>query len=304
MLLLSPTETDGFHLAHTAKQYFETVANPNRIVLDDILPEWNDGDMLVDDGPQKITMREVRRGIAASPAEINQALYDAHAVEIDGIDVKLRWLMKGYVYRMSPAYVSQLLDLIIITSTADSLPLNNLLVNEILRSLSSEDEKPECIHAILKSFSEVPRERTYPFLTNLTRAYALSQEKVTRWYGLRTLSNITGGIQQTTAFLSDWTSSLPIGIDKVKPNLNLLRGNYHHPTPTQIQYLPASGLSKNPEDRFAQLFGIKDRWVMDEIMPFLEGCVDGGEGWEKKAERECHKWARVRGGMVMDKHSY
>lgn len=38
---------------------------------------------------------------------------------------------------------------------------------------------------------------------------------------------------------------------------------------------------------------------MDEIMPFLEGCVESGDGWEKKAERECQKWARVRQGTIM-----
>lgn len=38
---------------------------------------------------------------------------------------------------------------------------------------------------------------------------------------------------------------------------------------------------------------------MTEILPFLEGCVERDEGWEKKAERECQKWARVRGGFVM-----
>lgn len=85
----------------------------------------------------------------------------------------------------------------------------------------------------------------------------------------------------------------------IPPNIQLLTGNYYHPTPTTIQYLPASELSHIPEQRFAQLFGIKEKWGIGEIMPFLEGCVEGGEGWEKKAERECQKWARVRGGMVM-----
>ena len=79
----------------------------------------------------------------------------------------------------------------------------------------------------------------------------------------------------------------------------MLKGNYYHPSPTTIHFLPSSELSSVPEDRFAQLFGAKDKWTMDEILPFLEGCVERGEGWEKKAERECQKWARVRGGLVM-----
>lgn len=62
------------------------MTNPNRITLDDILPEWNDGGMDID-GPNKITLRQLRRRIAASHEEIDQALYAAHAVEIDGIDM-------------------------------------------------------------------------------------------------------------------------------------------------------------------------------------------------------------------------
>jgi len=80
--------------------------------------------------------------------------------------------------------------------------------------------------------------------------------------------------------------------------LELLTENYYHTTPTAIQYLPASELSHIPEQRFGQLFGIKEKWGISEIMPFLEGSVESGDGWEKKAERECQKWARVRGGMV------
>jgi len=88
LLLFAPTETDGFRLVHTAKQYFESVTNPNRITLDDILPEWNDGGMDID-GLNKITLRQLRRRIAASHEEIDQALYAAHAVEIDGIGMEL-----------------------------------------------------------------------------------------------------------------------------------------------------------------------------------------------------------------------
>ena len=65
----------------------------------------------------------------------------------------------GYVYRMSAEYTTHLLDLIITTATADSLPLNNLTLEQINTSLSSDDEKPECIEAVLKSFSETPYER-------------------------------------------------------------------------------------------------------------------------------------------------
>ena len=47
-MFFAPSETDGFHLVHTAKQYLEVVSNPNRVNLDNILPEWDAESMSVD----------------------------------------------------------------------------------------------------------------------------------------------------------------------------------------------------------------------------------------------------------------
>ena len=196
---------------------------------------------------------------------------------------------------MSPAYVTQLLELIVTTATADSLPLHSLLQDDIIKSLSSDEERPECIQVVLKSFSETPIERIRLYNSNI--AYSLDHTRITRWYGLRTLSSIHG-YTTTSSFLAKWQSSIPAGITTV-PKLPLLIGNYFHLTPTTIQSLPSAELSTIPEHRFAQLFGVKEKWSLDEIMPFLEGCVEGGNGWEKRAERECQKWARVGQGMVM-----
>lgn len=44
-MLFIPTETDGFSLVHTAKQYLEVVPNPNRVRLDNLLPLW-DGELM------------------------------------------------------------------------------------------------------------------------------------------------------------------------------------------------------------------------------------------------------------------
>jgi len=60
---------------------------------------------------------------------------------------------------MSPVYTTNLLDLILATATADSLPLNSLTLNDLMRSLASEEEKLECIKVILKTFSDDPFER-------------------------------------------------------------------------------------------------------------------------------------------------
>jgi hypothetical protein len=60
---------------------------------------------------------------------------------------------------MSPAYATQILDLIISTATADSLPLDNLQQEDIVKFLASDEERRECIHVVLQTFSESPVER-------------------------------------------------------------------------------------------------------------------------------------------------
>lgn len=111
-------------------------------------------------------MDELRRGIAASDLEIDTALDAASSVEIDGIATSL-FVNSGYVYRMSAGYTTHLLDLIVTTATADSLPLDNLNLDKIITSLASDEERPECIQAILRLFSETPLERNnHPYQTH------------------------------------------------------------------------------------------------------------------------------------------
>jgi hypothetical protein len=45
LMLFAPSETDGFQLVHTAKQFFEVVSNPYRVQIDGLIPEW-DGDTM------------------------------------------------------------------------------------------------------------------------------------------------------------------------------------------------------------------------------------------------------------------
>lgn len=83
----------------------------------------------------------------------------------------LYWLLKlmvqchllnanlGYVYQMTAEYITHLLDLIITTAIADSMPLNNLTFDIIQSSLSSNEERKECIKTVLRSFSETAAER-------------------------------------------------------------------------------------------------------------------------------------------------
>jgi Sister chromatid cohesion protein Dcc1 len=85
----------------------------------------------------------------------------------------------------------------------------------------------------------------------------------------------------------------------VKPKLDLLKGNFYHPTSTAVQYLPNAELPGTCSERFGVLFAIKEKWELNEILPFLEECVESGDGWEKKAERECQRWGIIRGTTVV-----
>jgi hypothetical protein len=61
-MLFAPSETDGFQLVHTAKQYLEVVHNPGPVVLDPSIPIWDgesmDVDVLISPSPakQKLTL--------------------------------------------------------------------------------------------------------------------------------------------------------------------------------------------------------------------------------------------------------
>ena len=48
LMLFSPSETGGFQLVHTAKQYLEVVSNPNRVRMDNLLPVWDGETMDID----------------------------------------------------------------------------------------------------------------------------------------------------------------------------------------------------------------------------------------------------------------
>ena len=241
-------------------------------------------------------MSELRRQVAASDLEIDTALSDIFAVEIGGDSCSLLPALTdlGYVYRMSSAYVTQLLDLILTTAIAEALNLERLLAHDIITSPALDEDKPECVEAILTQFSKRPIELN----SLLVPVYNLDHTKIAKWYGLRTLSSLKRPIR-VTQFLESWQSAIPAVIDKANPDMNLLVGNFHHPSTGMVQYLPCSELSTVPEQRFGQLFQIKEKWHIDEIMPFLQGCVESGAGWEKKAQRECQKWARIKGEIVM-----
>jgi hypothetical protein len=189
---------------------------------------------------------------------------------------------------MSPPYATNLLDLILAAATADSLSLTSLCLPSLLTAINSSDDRPECIHTLLKAFSS----------SHTNDIYNLNTSKISKWYGLRTLSKSTTPIS-TTQFLSNWAVSLPSSID-LPPALELLQGNYFHPTGNTVQYLPSEELASSAQDRLAQLFAIKDRWEIEELGPLMRSCVGvQNDGWEKRVERECQKWARIRAGYVV-----
>lgn len=71
---------------------------------------------------------------------------------------------------MSPGYATHVLNLVITTATADSIPLNKLFLDDIRNSIASDEERGECIDTILRLFSDTPVERipSTPIPTNLS----------------------------------------------------------------------------------------------------------------------------------------
>ena len=48
LMLFRPSEIDGFHLVHTAKEYLEVVPNPARVTIDLPIPVWDGESMDMD----------------------------------------------------------------------------------------------------------------------------------------------------------------------------------------------------------------------------------------------------------------
>jgi hypothetical protein len=61
-MLFAPSETDGFDLVHTAKEYLEVIPNPARVALDPAIPLW-DGESMDVDVPPRIGSK-LRTGYA------------------------------------------------------------------------------------------------------------------------------------------------------------------------------------------------------------------------------------------------
>ena len=52
LMLFAPSDTDGFHLVHTASEYLEVIPNPARVALDPSIPLWDGEKMDVDVSPE------------------------------------------------------------------------------------------------------------------------------------------------------------------------------------------------------------------------------------------------------------
>jgi len=110
--------------------------------------------------------------------------------------------------------------------------------------------------------------------------------------------------------MDEWSMRLPSMSSKYEPRVELLQGiaisgvksvdDGEGKSPKEIrryQYLPEAGLSLIPSLRIKSMFKMKDRWSLEETVPYLEKFV-GGEG---KVVDLLEKYAKLRDGKYVAK---
>ncbi|KAK9476582.1 sister chromatid cohesion protein Dcc1 [Lipomyces japonicus] len=261
LLLLSPRNDSSLVATTLPGGYLELVdtsssSSSSKPSLDfSCIPFYHDRYLLQASSMQSLESRQLslsqfQSRSPVSPVEFRQAWVENLGVEID-----------GFAYRLSHQLVSQLIPIVFAAVQADELDLDNLFLNDVVRSVHQvdDDEPVQVIETILSRFSHLPAQEPYRF----------DRDQLTKWLGITVLADMAAFDDVKLAdFMTAWGASLPTFLD-TSCNLALLTGQYVQLEPELIRFLPSSRLPDDPATRFERLFAIKSSWHVDEIIPFL-----------------------------------
>ncbi|KAK9458812.1 sister chromatid cohesion protein Dcc1 [Lipomyces oligophaga] len=168
----------------------------------------------------------------------------------------------GNAWRLSSAGIERFLPLILEALHIARLSPNKLRVSDVVEALkddndSSDECEPKVIAAVLRRFSD-----------SYNEPYNLDMAEISRWFGLRVLSEQVETVK-VSEFLTAWADALPPVLDAAC-DLACLAGEFVQPTTTTIRYLPSSGLPSEPSARFRRLFAVKSTWELDDILPYVK----------------------------------
>jgi len=196
---------------------------------------------------------------------------------------------------IAPAYLTQLLELIL-----------NLLVSQ---SMKHEAAPIEDLLTILAEDHEVPRAVSEQIITwfGATKEGKWSVDilAIVKEIGLGILRNYRHEPIENDTLLARWKTQVGDSFED-SVTLDLLSGNYIVPgiDDISLKYFPASGLPVDPAARFAELFLTRARWSADEITPFLSDIAVNSKERDKLLLKYCRAISSTQGVMYTARAQY
>ncbi|QSL65950.1 hypothetical protein MERGE_003087 [Pneumocystis wakefieldiae] len=263
-LLLFQKENDGFSLLKDAKSYLEIVSTPVRINLTHLAYVYDGYNLDVPDTAQLYTPFQVKRRIPASDEEIENAFVHSMCLFIN-----------GYLRQLSFDYAFHIVQLILAYAQEEDVPLDALNFNSLMLNIGS-DEREDVVELVLRRFS-----------TRKTEPYAIDGRAVAQWIGIHLLSKHKSASIPSDKFIEKWKSTIPEPFAACA-ELSLLEGQYLVVEPSMIQYFPEDTLPMDPAMRFRELFLIRPKWNLSDILPYIRGLATD----ESKVDALLRKFTR------------
>ncbi|XP_030074382.1 sister chromatid cohesion protein DCC1 [Microcaecilia unicolor] len=198
----------------------------------------------------KYTTEDLLDHIQASEQELMDQLHTIHACNIEGC-----WQIVDFDYEMKLlSHVTQLVDSE--SWSFSKVPLSLCL--QELEPLEPRDMIEHCLECYGKKCTDEPGE-VY---------FALNEDKICRAMAQMLLQNAVKF--NLAEFQEVWQQSVPEGmttrLDQLK-GLALLDRNSR---PETISLLKLEDLPEDTQERFNNLFGIREKWTEADIAPYIE----------------------------------
>lgn len=202
------------------------------------LPSYDGDSIMGDSHIAKHDLDTLKSRSSMSGVQFDQVWAQIAGVEIDGVACVV-----------ADSLIKETIDDILTSLASQKQQLNLVSASDVV-----SDTSPAVVTAVLKMFATTPIE---PYNLDLTR--------IISWIG----RNALGKPVRIEQFMIMWKNSIPMIIDDDMVTLDLIKGSYAL-CETMIHKLSESDLPRDPKERFARLFQIKDKWELDEMAPFIE----------------------------------
>ncbi|GJJ06531.1 hypothetical protein Clacol_000723 [Clathrus columnatus] len=222
----------------------------------------------------RVTRQDVKNEVQASDSELVQGFKEYRILEVD-----------GYLRSLTPAYLTQILETTLNTIISQGFPLPpfSVSIHKLIRELDIEHEYPQTIlRQVLPWFGSVDEDE-----------WIMDSSSVVKEIGLGRLRFYKEDPANLNTFIDEWKTAVGDSFaEAVDLKLLEVPGNYLL-TPeslnSHISYFPISNLPHSASELFADLFLTRQRWLADDIKPFLSTiAIDN-----KEKEKLLMKFARA-----------